>query len=136
MLSLFIFKQIIMKKSYVILISLIALVLVAVVFALVLPKDIFQTTSGGGGYSIVWGVAEDTKDGYYVGGNVLLEEEILKYNPDYKSGSYSGKTIEIEAKTRTVTTDECTSPGGEIVQCRAGESVYIYDINSIKEKNQ
>jgi hypothetical protein len=124
-----------MKKSYVILISLIALVLVAVVCALVLPKYIFQTTSGGSGYSIVWGVAEDTKDGYYVGGNVLTEEEILNYNPDYKSGSYTGKTIEIEAKTRTVTTDECTAPGGEIVQCRPGESVYVYDIKSIKDKN-
>ena len=124
-----------MKKSYIILICLIVLILAAVVCAVFLPKDIFQKTSGGGQYSIVWGLAEETKDGYYVGGNVLLEEEILKYNPDYKSGSYTGKTIEIEAKTRTVTTDECTSPSGEIVQCRPGESVYIYDISSIKEKN-
>ena len=123
-----------MKKSHIILICVFVLVLAAVACAFFLPKDIFKTTSGGGGYTIVWGLAQETKDGYYVGGNVLPEEEILKYNPDYKSRSYSGKTIEIEAKTRTEITQDCASPTGEIVQCRPGESVYIYDIKSIKIK--
>ena len=124
-----------MKKSYIVLISLIVIILAAVVFAFVLPKNIFQTTSGGGQYSIVYGLAEDTKDGYYVNGNVLLEEEIIRYKPDYKSGDYSGKTLVINAKIRTETNEDCTNSAGEIVQCRQGESSYFYDIKSIEEKN-
>jgi len=86
-------------------------------------------------YPIVYGLAEDTKDGYYVNGHVLLEEEIIKYKPDYKSGDYSGKHLVITARIRKETNDDCTSPTGEIVQCRQGESNYFYDIKSIEEKN-
>lgn len=77
------------------------------------------------------GIAEETKDGFYVDGYVLRYEEIEKYDSSFEVESYKDKKLEIVAKVKDVE-DNCESDSGEIVQCRPGVTSFIYDIESIR----
>ncbi len=77
------------------------------------------------------GIAEETKDGFYVDKYVLTHEEIEKYDKNYKSDDFAQKNLVIKGKIKEVE-DDCVSDSGEIVQCRPGKTLFIYDIESIQ----
>jgi|GEM_PF-2073830 len=78
------------------------------------------------------GKFEETKDGYYLNGYVIVENEISKYNSQFILDDYKDKEVEITGKIREIDSGDCTNSSGEISQCRPGKTSYIYDIQSIK----
>lgn len=74
----------------------------------------------------VSGVAEETKDGYYLDGYVLTHEEIQTYDANYVWGEYRGQNIEVVGTTKAVSVD-CEP----YTQCREGSFNVLYDILSI-----
>lgn len=78
-------------------------------------------------YITITGIAEETKDGYYISGYVLEHEEIQKYNHGKATGSYRNKKVEIIGKTKKVNY-QC-SPYD---QCREGPYKVIYNLKSVK----
>ena len=80
---------------------------------------------------IITGVAEETKEGYYVNEYVLEHEEIQRYNQEYNTGEYNGKKLEILGEEKKVEIP-CETETGEITQCREGSYKIIYNVQSIK----
>jgi hypothetical protein len=78
------------------------------------------------------GKIEVTKDGYYVNGYVIVDNEINKYNAQFNPDDYQDRNIEVTGKIREIDSGNCTNTSGEISQCRPGKTNYIYDIQSIK----
>jgi len=102
------------------------------IFVTVITLFLFGCALKAESFSTFSGQLQETKDGYYLNGNVILEEEISKYNPQFNFDDYKGKDVQIVGKISTSTQEDCTNEAGEITQCRQGETSYIYDIQSIK----
>jgi len=81
-------------------------------------------------YIKVSGIAENTKDGYYLGDYVLGYLEIKKYEGDYKRGEYENKMLEVVGREKEVEMP-CEDSSGDLIQCREGAYKVIYDIQSI-----
>lgn len=79
----------------------------------------------------VSGIAQETKDGFYVGDFVLTYENLAAFDANYRFDDYNNKQLEITAKIKEVEIP-CESPSGVITQCRQGPAKYIYDIESMK----
>lgn len=86
-----------------------------------------KTDNMNNNYITITGIAEETKDGYYVSGYVLVHEEIQKYYGTSSRKAFRNKKLEITGMIKTVN-PECP----KYDQCRKGPYKVIYDLKSVK----
>lgn len=79
----------------------------------------------------ITGIAEETKDGYYVENFLLPHDEIEDFDSTYEDGEYDGAVLKIKAKFREVE-ETCENEDGEVTQCREGTYNELYDIELLE----
>lgn len=99
---------------------------------IVISLSLFGCISKADETKTISGKIEVTKDGYYVNGYVIVDNEINKYNSQFNPDDYTNREIEVTGKIREIDSGDCKNSSGEISQCRPGKTTYIYDIQSIK----
>jgi len=105
---------------------------ISLIMGTVIILTLFGCISINKGSTTIRGNLQETKDGYYINGYAIEELEISKYNPQFNFPDYENKEVEIIGKVKEIEIDNCTNSSGEISQCRAGKTSYIYEITSIK----